>query len=206
MSNSLQERRASLVSVGGTSTEESRSGRQRVADQVDGPEMRRILLADASDQATLLLARTAALTDELAIQAHAEAYKIEKTARDRAQRIVEDARAERERLLSSARQRASQIESEVSSTLDDLQYLDAVRSGQFAEHLGSQRAAHLAEFVEFLTRAAAELERLRSVATAELSRSGTNADDPDQSTRELRASGPAADHRALGLRPTSAAG
>jgi len=123
----------------------------------------------------MLLSRTAALTSEMVLQSHAEAYQVEKAARERAERIIEDARAERERLLSSARQRASQIESEVSSTLDDLQYLDAVRSGQFAEHLGSQRAANLAEFVEFLTRAGAELDRLRSVATAELSRSETAA-------------------------------
>lgn len=131
-------------------------------------QLQQILLADASEQAAMLLSRTAALTSELAMRSHAEAYEVERSARERAERLLADAREERERLLTSARQRASQIESEVSRTLSDLQYLDAVRSGQFAEQLTSQREAHLSEFVEFLTRAAAELNRLKSAAASEL--------------------------------------
>jgi len=135
---------------------------------IDDLPLQQILLSDASEQAAMLLSRTAALTSELALQSYAEAYHVEHTARECAERIIADAKEERERLLVSARQRANQIEVEVSRTLSDLQYLDAVRSGQFAEQLDSERAAHLAEFAEFLTRAAAELARLRSTVASDL--------------------------------------
>jgi len=172
MTEQLERRRSVWPAAGLTSSPKPSPHRDCAPDDADSRELRRELLADASDQASLLLRRTTELSDEITQKSREEAYRIERAARDQAERIIANAKEERQRLLSVARERASRIESELSRSLADLQAQDAARCVEFNDELTGQRAINLRELLEFLNRADTEVSRLRSLAIAELARAG----------------------------------